>query len=767
MIGIIRVKEWANRIPLHSFSPDFIYEKCKEMGLPVKYVSDDNDFKDINILLNLYPNIYPSFINNDLNRFREAQGSLITTLPAFTTLLKYENQKWNQEKQTKQTHESLGLPELFPVCQADAIVPEKKNPFFSTAGIKINSYRYFWSYVINTLSLPEEDEFYGVLRCEKEGNLKGYVCGWIRHNCMRYKGIVDFVGFSMERLIISRPAIEKILFSGIISLLKEKQQINTKFYIKINNNIKKFKSPFEKQIKIKKGTEPKNIFHKNSTTNSLLLIKDLPETLEDKLLFHSLQGLVNRSSREKIYFGNDFLLELISNKGIEIKETDKESIIKKYADNLEGCVEYDPDDPVSINLSISLAGIKNYLPVTKDIIERYHLDLPIKDTFVKRFKNYKEGYQWAKIHLLPYCSKKLVYHMKHIREKDTEFTGKMVDYLISHKIFSFHLDTDPKDEDIKEAINILASLDELAAVSGMFYYNGLYHEAELTSLVSEAGKLMIACYNNNLTVHSSFEIENQMKQRRRMPISLEKDKIYVSFVFTDGDNMGYMIGGVNQGSKFHEERWWGNKGRGKVPLGWTIGPAIYEIAPLLLKYYYDTQYDNDNFIDHFSSGYTYGDIFGRLYKKQEYEVKKSLCNLTDRYLKKLDIKTINTHHIGTSDITYNLFANHTPSLKGILADYNGHPCPYHLANYIVGNKKNIPVFHSFEPCEKPPENPAEYIVARINKLSGLEKPLFVHFSLVNWWFTPEDVFQASLKLGKDVVLVTPEEIVNLYTNFIL
>ena len=42
--------------------------------------------------------------------------------------------------------------------------------------------------------------------------------------------------------------------------------------------------------------------------------------------------------------------------------------------------------------------------------------------------------------------------------------------------------------------------------------------------------------------------------------------------------------------------WWGSSDRGQVPIGWTITPALSELAPLLLDYFYNTATAEDEFV---------------------------------------------------------------------------------------------------------------------------------------------------------------------------
>ena len=51
---------------------------------------------------------------------------------------------------------------------------------------------------------------------------------------------------------------------------------------------------------------------------------------------------------------------------------------------------------------------------------------------------------------------------------------------------------------------------------------------------------------------------------------------------TDGDNVQWLLGPFASSTS-----WFGSPDRGKVNLGWTVSPAMAEIAPNVLQYFYD------------------------------------------------------------------------------------------------------------------------------------------------------------------------------------
>lgn len=89
-------------------------------------------------------------------------------------------------------------------------------------------------------------------------------------------------------------------------------------------------------------------------------------------------------------------------------------------------------------------------------------------------------------------------------------------------------------------------------------------------------------------------------------IESDSNKHYVSFILTDGDNIQWLLGNDHF---FHESRF-GNQKRGTIPMGWTVAPILYTLAPSVLKSYYSNASSNDEFIGGPSGiGYINPDVY--------------------------------------------------------------------------------------------------------------------------------------------------------------
>jgi putative glycoside hydrolase with GxGYxYP motif/GxGYxY motif-containing protein len=79
---------------------------------------------------------------------------------------------------------------------------------------------------------------------------------------------------------------------------------------------------------------------------------------------------------------------------------------------------------------------------------------------------------------------------------------------------------------------------------------------------------------------------------------------YVTFVVTDGDNAQWLLTSLAD-----DPNWWANPQRGTVNLGWGIPPTLLDLAPSVMRWYYDNaatgQYRDQFTVGPSGSGYMY------------------------------------------------------------------------------------------------------------------------------------------------------------------
>jgi len=98
----------------------------------------------------------------------------------------------------------------------------------------------------------------------------------------------------------------------------------------------------------------------------------------------------------------------------------------------------------------------------------------------------------------------------------------------------------------------------------------------------------------NLTVHNAIRTKAVQRPLPRPP-TLDKNLVYASVVFTDGDNIGVLIG-------HHEARWVARE-RGKVPVGWSMQGMAPSWTPGIARHYFESSSFNDEMVAWLAFGY--------------------------------------------------------------------------------------------------------------------------------------------------------------------
>jgi len=124
------------------------------------------------------------------------------------------------------------------------------------------------------------------------------------------------------------------------------------------------------------------------------------------------------------------------------------------------------------------------------------------------------------------------------------------------------------------------------------------HESHGVTLCSQHGvEVLAADFLTNATVFGGVRAP-VIGGRRPVRVPALQDKVYVTFTYSEGDNVQY---------DEHQLRLlWDDPHRGAVPANWSINPLLVDLAPSMLSHYQRTATPNDLLVAGPSgAGYTY------------------------------------------------------------------------------------------------------------------------------------------------------------------
>jgi hypothetical protein len=292
------------------------------------------------------------------------------------------------------------------------------------------------------------------------------------------------------------------------------------------------------------------------------LVVDLSQAdAPTQMLVTSIQGVVNRDpAAVGIYVvrGPQDAIWLSLYRG-DIATVTPDELVAKVRDRLAGQVLYDPAQEHSVNLAAAAAAILNAALTTKDLGLKTLLDARGK------WADRLSAYRYAVAQVMPEAATDRIALIG---------TGRtdLRDYLAKERVLA--VDLDPRDREQASLLReILTRLKPGALVFGAPELAG---DAELLQLLAERQDLLVpVSYAANLSFHSAHPAFAPLRQPTRLaPLAYQ---VMVTFVYEGGTDLGFALGPMRA--------LWDDPARGTVPLGWTISPALLDVAPPVFQSY--------------------------------------------------------------------------------------------------------------------------------------------------------------------------------------
>lgn len=470
----------------------------------------------------------------------------------------------------------------------------------------------------------------------------------------------------------------------------------------------------------------------------------------EQVMFAVLQGLVNRAEPRVYlrYYDHDRRWVDYYNERFEIPVTHLKSpyeLLDLFADCVEGVIVYDPKMPDTLHLAAMLCARHNCLPVTarrqRELRKQYPWVANVVDDLRGRFANEYELNLWTHKNLQPDCNRHIVVHQRGV-------TPLTYDYIVAHNLYVFHACHSMKDR--KEAAladSVYQAMDRPGHVMG--WLDERVVEIEYTARIARNGCFETCNACPNLSLHAGIAARPKLPRRKLTTArKTAEKKVYVSFVFSDGDALwclnGFFFGNFNHPL------------RGEAPAAWETQILDYHLAPGVLQYYVDHLSPNDTLIASTSgAGYTYPNL---------HPDPASYLKFTDKYMKLTGVRHVfagihnpyQTLYWGDAEsqrlALVDAYRQHVPAAQGVYRGYGG---------------QGLLEQHSVEPGQTPfvcftgKASKAEEILAVVQEATGSvpHRPLFISLHLTNTQGSvPEALCEAAKTLeAQGCEIVLPDE----------
>lgn len=457
-------------------------------------------------------------------------------------------------------------------------------------------------------------------------------------------------------------------------------------------------------------------------------------------LFTSLKGIVN-ATRPRIYSVDDNVADLEGRHGWldamalrYVDVADNWTLLEKYRSEVKGLVVFDDAQLDTLNLATTIAGQKGALVVPPSLVARLTgapWQFPVLVDLRGRFTSKIEVYQHLYETYWPRCT-----HRALIGLDPAGVKGSLRDYAIAVRGCVVWLDPRTADESF-----LLYRF--LLDMSGGSAYLGWWPEeqsgvqaASLVGVTTSASD-----WSTNLTVYGGGPRAIRVKPTPPKPAL--QNKIYVTFILSDGDNLQFLEHSL--------KTLWDNPERGKIPLGWTVNPALLDAAPGILNHLYDTATANDALVAGPSGlGYVYPNGWGRQ------DDLSAWISRTDDYMKRAGFRVVTVWNTVQGDVSPTvgaMYAEHAPSLLGMTTQKSE-------GGFTIYGKKLPSMGLSGNYCTRVSD--IKGALARGAARFDDSKPEFVSVQAVPWNLGLADLRTIVDGLDSRYVIVRPDTFFQLY-----
>jgi hypothetical protein len=422
------------------------------------------------------------------------------------------------------------------------------------------------------------------------------------------------------------------------------------------------------------------------------------------------------------------------------------ALFRQFGGRVKGAVI--PDEKLFRGdlLAVNVAACDDLIVASPQLAER--LGLPVKLDLRGRFKTYADGLEW----LWANYQAKLNPHLCDFRHPG----------LLAHATFDYSYEwhalmfwvAGPKEE-TKPGVDRPAELRLVTKILSEMPANGVcigfpahgegegMGEPPGVELLSRYGKSLV-CNNHggNYSILSGVRLDRLHPPKPPPAPALARDKIYIALAMSDGDNQILW-------PAFYR-RYFEHPAFGKFPLAFGIGPAIRELQPGVVQWYFEHATPTTEFIcDVSGAGYMQPDKFAK-------DALSDFLDWTKRLMFPLGQRTIRT--VGGSDANITRYADALPFCHSIFADMGRYSVRSGITNLTYTLPGGMTVFRAVTSWRYGKEG----FLREVREQVGTQRPAFVNGFVHCWTFSMDDLARIYEQRDPDMVFVTPAQLAQLY-----
>lgn len=420
-----------------------------------------------------------------------------------------------------------------------------------------------------------------------------------------------------------------------------------------------------------------------------------------------------------------------------------------------GAVLYNQHPSQLADVATTFAGCERLLLAgSPEVVKKYRL--VVKANLSDRFQTNAEAYRWVWARCQKSVTRKIASFTSPYRTP-VHNPAQLRDYLIANRIFTFWISGDLD----QKTIGANRQAEELAVgeILGQSYpanipvlgypWSGDGYgpgEGDGVGFLSRLGKFLVPTDNfTNLSVWTAFPPSKKSFPAPPPAPSLDKDATYAALVMSDGDNLCTY-------NDYWPTFWKGLKDR-SVPVGWTMGPTLRELAPPIFDYA----------VSHLPSGHSVGSgVSGVGYMAID-QFAKGLSNpgaVLDTFAKMTEQRCLDSGERWLWVMRYGApyspeLIRYVGNLKSLRTVMGGYGRITKNPATSIEQEGPVTVFH----CALEGNNPDEVIPNLDAMLAKPNHPRFFQIFLMAWGYKPDDLDRLIRHCQeKGIRIVTPEQL---------
>lgn len=374
-------------------------------------------------------------------------------------------------------------------------------------------------------------------------------------------------------------------------------------------------------------------FYKTKMYDGVVTAVDMRgDSQESRMVSTAFQGLLNRDTAKVYLFLAGHHVSQLEDTGSEYRvlglsqESNPgiRSMFREYSSEIRNVYIWDPDEIWSWNMALMLSSHNEGIPLTESLYSMLVEETGWKGNVERlkgRWTSQGAAYLWALENFMGRSHHNMLFSVG-LREDWRTSPWTLYDYVVASKGFCFWLDeTQPEDRDMIE--RICEEGDYLPGAVVMGYARSGDDLLKITNRYNIG--YVVSDYYANGSFWSSYP-NCSFRQRKGRALDAVPGKIYVSIIFSDGDNVQF-----DQNTLY--TIWSEDTARGSFPIGTTLSAGLQELNPFLLEWYYSRKTANDELLAG-PSGYQF--IYGRDYNPEGYD---SWLALNRKWLRSAGFRT--------------------------------------------------------------------------------------------------------------------------------